>query len=111
MRRGIATQSVRVEGIRRKRRPSLRMITPRQQMRSELRIRDFEKDAIAAKSPRFTGETVKEWFSRMGWVQNDALFDTYNKARYGSFSITEEEGRQFVSNLQEIKNKYFPVDV
>lgn len=68
---------------------------------------NFEKDAHAAKYPRFAGETVKEWFARMGWGQSDNLFVTYDKARYGALSITEEEGRQFVSELQKINGAYF----
>ena len=31
--------------------------------------KSFEQDALNAKFHRFTGETVKEWFSRMGWGQ------------------------------------------
>ena len=67
---------------------------------------NFEKDAHAAKYPRFAGETVKEWFSRMGWGQKEHLFVTYDKARYGDLSITEEEGRQFVKELKKITKTY-----
>ena len=68
---------------------------------------DFEKEANQAKYPRFVGETVKEWFSRMGWGQDENVFVTYDKARYGSLTINEEEGRLFVNELQKIKTKYF----
>lgn len=67
----------------------------------------FEKEAHKAKYPRFAEETVKEWFSRMGWNKNDDLFVTYDKARYGSMTLTEEEGRKFVDDLKKIKDEYF----
>ena len=68
---------------------------------------DFEKDAHKAKYPRFAGETVKEWFSRMGWNKNDDLFVTYDKARYGSMTLTEEESKEFAEDLNKIKDEYF----
>ena len=68
---------------------------------------NFENEATAASYSRFSGETVKEWFRRMGWAQNENVFGTYDKARYGSNSITEEEGRQFVKELQNIKTDFF----
>ncbi len=67
----------------------------------------FENDAHEAKYPRFAGETVKEWFSRMGWGKNEKLFSTYDKARYGSMTLSEEEGRRFADDLNEIREKYF----
>ena len=70
----------------------------------------FENDANKAKYPRFAGETVKEWFSRMDWSRNNDLFITYDKARYGSITLTEEEGKQFVNDLNKIRDKYFSVE-
>jgi hypothetical protein len=67
----------------------------------------FENDAHKAKYPRFAGETVKEWFSRMDWGKNGNLFATYDKARYGAMTLTEEEGRRFVDDLNEIREMYF----
>lgn len=67
----------------------------------------FEKDAQKAKYIRFVGETVKEWFVRMGWGHDEEVFETYDKARYGSLTITEEEGQRFINELQEIKRKHF----
>ena len=49
---------------------------------------------------------VKEWFSRMGWGKNENLFSTYDKARYGAMTLTEEEGRRFVEDLNKIREKY-----
>ena len=72
---------------------------------------DFERDAHAAKYPRFAGETVKEWFSRMSWGQKGNLFVIYDKARYGALSITEEESRSFVHALEKIKKESFEKDV
>ena len=71
---------------------------------------NFENDAMTAKYPRYSGETVKEWFRRMGWARNENVFWTYDKARYGSNSITEEEGRQFVKELENIKIDFFSKD-
>jgi hypothetical protein len=67
----------------------------------------FENAAHEAKCPRFAGETVKEWFLRMGWGKNENLFVTYDKARYGAMTLSEEEGRRFVDELNEIREMYF----
>lgn len=67
----------------------------------------FENDAISAKYPRSTGETVKEWFYRMSWGQDAQLFSTYDKARYGSSTITDSEVKQFINELKKIKEIYF----
>jgi hypothetical protein len=67
----------------------------------------FENAAHEAKYPRFAGETVKEWFLRMGWGKNENLFVTYDKARYGAMTLSEEEGRRFVDELNEIREMYF----
>lgn len=72
---------------------------------------DFERDANTAKHPRFAGETVKEWFARMGWGRSEKLFVTYDKARYGDLSITEEESQKFVLALEKIKKEIFKKDV
>ncbi|QUW21716.1 hypothetical protein JSQ81_18350 [Sporosarcina sp. Marseille-Q4063] len=72
---------------------------------------EFEKDAELAKSSRLAGETVKEWFQRMGWEQDNQLIMTYNKVRYGSLTIPEEESRQFVATLNKIKINNFNKNV
>lgn len=69
--------------------------------------KEFEEEAQSSKAPRFRAETVKEWFSRMDWVQNDALFNTYDKVRYGSHTVSADEGSHFIEELNKIKNKYF----
>lgn len=71
----------------------------------------FELEAQHAKNPRFIGETVKEWFIRMDWAKDEALFLTYDKARYGSLTISEEDARQFIDALNKIKTNYFSKDV
>ena len=73
--------------------------------------KEFEKEAQSSKAPRLKGETVKEWFSRMGWDQNEKLFNTYDKVRYGSFTVSVEEGNHFIEELDKIKNKYFANNV
>jgi len=71
----------------------------------------FEEAAQLSKVPRLRGETVKEWFSRMGWETDELLFNTYDSVRYGAKSVTEEEGIKFVDDLEKIKNKYFTNNV
>ena len=73
---------------------------------------DFEKEAYLAKSSRLTGETMKEWFVRMGWEQdNHQTIMTYDKVRYGSLTIPEEESRQFIETLNKIKINNFNKNV
>lgn len=76
-----------------------------------LAYQEFEKDADLAKSSRLAGETVKEWFQRMGWEQNNQLIMTYDKVRYGSLTIPEEESRQFVETINKIKTNNFNKNV
>ena len=71
----------------------------------------FEEAAQLSKVTRLRGETVKEWFSRMGWETDELLFNTYDLVRYGAKSVTEEEGIKFVDDLERIKNKYFADNV
>lgn len=73
--------------------------------------RQFEREADRAKYPRFMGETVKEWFNRMGWATGETIFLTYDKVRYGSLTISEKDARHFVEELDEIKKRYFTKDV
>ena len=73
--------------------------------------REFEQEAQSSKVPRLKGETVKEWFFRMGWGQNDALFNTYDKVRYGSHKVSVKEGNHFIEELDKVKNKYFANNV
>ena len=64
---------------------------------------DFERAADLAKSSRLAGETMKEWFMRMEWEEdNHRTIKTYEKVRYGSVTIPEEESRQFVETLNKI---------
>ena len=71
----------------------------------------FENDATTAKYSRYTGETVKEWFYRMSWGQDEQVFSTYDKARYGSLAITESEAIRFINELKKIKKNNFLKDV
>ncbi len=65
--------------------------------------KEFEEEAQFSQAPRLSGETVKEWFSRMGWGQNDVLFNTYDKVRYGSQTVSVEEGNKFIEELEKIR--------
>lgn len=76
-----------------------------------LAYQNFEKDAVLAKSSRLAGETVKEWFHRMGWEQDNQLIMTYDKIRYGSLTIPDEESQQFIETLYKIKINNFNKNV
>lgn len=67
----------------------------------------FEKDAKIADYTRFSSETVKEWFERMKWHADGAVFEVYEKARYGSNAITDEERHHFLNMLEKIKENKF----
>ena len=73
---------------------------------------DFERAAELEKSSRLAGETMKEWFMRMDWEEdNHQTIKTYEKVRYGSLTIPEEESRQFVETLNKIKINNFNKNV
>lgn len=67
----------------------------------------FEKDAKTADYTRFSSETVKEWFERMKWQADGVVFEVYEKARYGSNAITDEERHHFLNILEKIKENNF----
>jgi hypothetical protein len=66
----------------------------------------FEKEAQKYKLSRSHEETVKEWFSRMGWENNDNILSIYNAARYGSHTPSEREQNNFINGLENIKNSF-----
>jgi hypothetical protein len=47
----------------------------------------------------------------MGWEQDNQLNITYDKVRYGSLTISEEESRRFVETLNKIKINNFNKNV
>ena len=67
----------------------------------------FEKEAQKYKLSRSHEETVKEWFSRMGWENSDHILSLYNAVRYGSYMPSESEQNHFMSDLENIKNRFF----
>ncbi|WHT46875.1 hypothetical protein QNH10_10880 [Sporosarcina thermotolerans] len=71
----------------------------------------FEKEAQDFKLNRLHGETVKEWFSRMGWGQNEQILTVYNEVRYGSHVPTESEQTNFMQALDQIKKSFFVKEV
>lgn len=70
-------------------------------------MQQFEQAASTAKVPRFTDETIKEWFNRMKWTDTDRLLALYDKVRYGNQSISDEEATTFMETLEEIKQINF----
>ncbi|MCM3710108.1 hypothetical protein [Sporosarcina luteola] len=71
----------------------------------------FEKEAQKNNFSRMHGETVKEWFSRMGWKQNDLILSIYNDVRYGSRTPSETEHSTFIQEIEHIKKTFFEKDV
>lgn len=81
--------------------------------RDEVRktFEQFEKEAQTYNYSRMHGETVKEWFSRMGWKQNDLVLSVYNEVRYGSRTPSDSEHSMFIHELEEIKKTFFIKEV
>ena len=75
-------------------------------------IKTLKKQQILLSRRRLAGETMKEWFMRMDWEEdNHQTIKTYEKVRYGSLTIPEEESRQFVETLNKIKINNFNKNV
>lgn len=81
--------------------------------RDEVRktFEQFEKEAQTYNFSRMHGETVKEWFSRMGWKQNDLILSIYNDVRYGSRTPSEMEHSTFIQEIDHIKETFFKKEV
>lgn len=81
--------------------------------RDEVRksFEQFEKEAQTYNYSRMHGETVKEWFSRMGWMQKDLVLALYNDVRYGSRTPSEVEHSMFIQELEEIKKTFSKKEV
>ncbi|WP_432359699.1 hypothetical protein [Sporosarcina sp. UB5] len=81
--------------------------------RDEVRktFEQFEKEAQEYNLTRMHGETVKEWFSRMGWKQSELILSIYNDVRYGSRTPTEIEHSEFVREIEQIKRIFFKKEV
>jgi len=81
--------------------------------RDEVRktFEQFEKEAQSFNFSRMHGETVKEWFSRMGWRQNELILSTYNDVRYGSRTPSEKEHLMFIQEIEQIKKTFFKKEV
>lgn len=81
--------------------------------RDEVRktFEQFEKEAQNYNFSRMHGETVKEWFSRMGWKQNELILSIYNDVRYGSRTPSEKEHSTFIREIEHIKKTFFNKEV
>ena len=60
-------------------------------MRSEQRIEEFENDAIVESHHDLPEKRSRSGFLEWAGGKMMHYLDTYDKVRYGSFSITEEE--------------------
>jgi hypothetical protein len=81
--------------------------------RDEVRktFEQFEKEAQEYKLSRMHGETVKEWFARMGWKQHEMILSIYNDVRYGSRTPSEIEHSTFNQEIEQIKKTFFTKEV
>ncbi|MEQ6378348.1 hypothetical protein RZN25_16160 [Bacillaceae bacterium S4-13-56] len=66
---------------------------------------DFEKFARRKGIGRTKGETIWEWFHRLGFDVSPEFVSVYNRVRYGEKEITDEEVDGFKTTLQEAKKK------
>lgn len=73
--------------------------------------RQFEQQAETAGVGRKPHETVREWVARMGWNPTEDFFRTYDLVRYGAGSVSEQEALPFLSELKQLKEKYFQEQV
>jgi hypothetical protein len=67
----------------------------------------YQLDQFASKYhlERYHHETVREWFHRVGFSDNEKLFLAYEKVRYGDISIPKSEATQFEAYIQEVKRE------
>lgn len=77
--------------------------------RNEVRksFEQFENEARSFNLARLHGETIKDWFSRMGWNQDGIVLTVYNEVRYGLQTPSENEQCSFIQELEEIKESFF----
>lgn len=66
----------------------------------------FELEARKCNFSRFQGETVTEWFTRMGWKQEEHVVTIYNDVRYGTYIPSENEQTTFLQALEKIKENF-----
>lgn len=74
----------------------------------------FRKLELLAKEQqlgRENYETVREWATRMQWNVTDSFFATYDQVRYGDKQLPERQAEEFISEISEIKRKYFKENV
>lgn len=101
------------KGKREKPQVQLQLLYDYSSARDEVRktFEQFEKEAQTYNFSRMHGETVKEWFSRMGWKQNELILSIYNDVRYGSRTPSEKEHSMFIQEIELIKKTFFEKEV
>lgn len=70
-------------------------------------FREFEVEAIAAEKGRLPHETLREWAQRLELPVSAAFFHTYDKVRYGTGHLAENEAMPFLEELDQIKRNLF----
>lgn len=71
---------------------------------------DFEKFTQKKGAGRNRGETVGEWFHRIGMDVSPEFVSVYNKVRYGEKEIHNVEVDGFKATLQELRRKVKELD-
>ncbi|MYL49056.1 hypothetical protein GLV98_06145 [Halobacillus litoralis] len=66
-------------------------------------FRAFEHFAARNGCGRYSNESLEDWFHRIGLDIDYTVF--YQKVRYGSQTLTDEEKEQFALELKELKQK------
>jgi hypothetical protein len=65
----------------------------------------YQLDQFAGKYHlgRYHHETIREWFHRVGFAENEQLFLAYEKVRYGDINLPKSEAVQFEAFISEVK--------
>ncbi|TAA72158.1 hypothetical protein [Planococcus salinarum] len=70
-------------------------------------FREFEVEAIAAEKGRLPHETLREWAQRQDLAISAGFFHTYDKVRYSTGHLAENEALPFLEELDQIKRNLF----
>ncbi|MHC0035568.1 hypothetical protein [Pseudoneobacillus sp. C159] len=99
----IPLQHIPILSKTRKRRSLFAEPTPQEYLRRLI----YQLDHFASKYHlgRYQHETIQEWFARVGFPENKALFNAYESVRYGNVVIAKNDASQFETIVQNIKRE------
>jgi hypothetical protein len=74
---------------------------------SEIRkgIFSLEKRAEGKGMPRQNGETIQEWFTRLGFQEDQEFYRVYEAARYGNKQITDDKLALFKQGVERVAER------